>query len=183
MDFRRLAEALPSSVCIVGQHQLLKSIWGLQAWKTWAANHKLPVFPVEAVHIALYLQHLVETKCSISAVVEAVNGLAWEYSMAGIPSPIGSPIVQTILEGLKRTLAKLANKKLAVTLEMLRAMVQDAKKSDALPSIWLASVSLLSFAWFLSFDELKNIRPCGLEIGKDHLTIHIPQINCGKAAS
>ena len=63
--------------------------------------------------------------------------------MAGIPSPIGSPIVQTTLEGLKRTLAKLANKKLAVTLEMLRAMIQDAKKSDALPSIRLASVSLL----------------------------------------
>ena len=122
----------------------------------------------------LYLQHLAETKCSKSAVEEAVNGLAWALYMAGISSPTVSPIVQTTLEGLKRTLAKPVIKKSAFTVEMLKAIVQDAKKSDTLAGILLASVCLLSFAGFLRFDELANIRPCDLAIGTDHLTIHIP---------
>lgn len=109
------------------------------------------MFPVEAVHIALYLQHLAETKCSKSAVEEAVNGLAWAHSMAGIPYRTGSPVVQTMLEGLKWALAKPANKKLAFTVEILRAIVQDAKKSDTLARIQLASLCLLSFAGFLRF--------------------------------
>ena len=85
--------------------------------------------------------------------------------MAGILSPTGSPIVQTTLEGLKQTLAKPANKKSAFTVEMLRAIVQDTKKSCTLVSIRLASVCLLSLARFLRFDELTNIHPCDLAIG------------------
>ena len=175
MDLRRLAEALPSSVLHWRAASTTKKYLGaFKRWKMWAANHNLPVFPVEVIHIALYLQHLAETKCSKSAVEEAVNGLAWAHSMAGISSPTVSPIVQTTLEGLKRTLAKPVIKKSAFTVEMLKAIVQDAEKSDTLASIRLASVCLLSFAGFLRFDELANIRPCDLAIGTDHLTIQIP---------
>lgn len=175
LDLRRLAEALPSSVLRCRATSTTKKYLGaFRRWKMWAADHKLPVFPVEGVHIALYLQHLAEAKCSKSAVEEAVNGLAWVHSMAGISSPTISPIVQTTLEGLRRTLAKPVNKKSAFTVEMLKAIVEDAKSSDTLTSIRLASVCLLSFAGFLRFDELANIRPCDLTIGMNHLAIQIP---------
>ena len=57
------------------------------------------------------------------------------------------------------------------TVEMLQAIVRDAKKTNTLTSLRLAAICLISFAGFLRFDELANIRPCDLEIGEDHLTI------------
>ena len=96
MDLQRLAEALPSSVLHCKANTTTKKYLGaFRRWKIWATEHNLQVFPVEGVHIALYLQHLAETKCSKSAVEEAVNGLAWAHSMAESPSPTVSPIVQT----------------------------------------------------------------------------------------
>ena len=124
MDLQRLAEALPSSVLHCKATTTTKKYLGaFRRWKIWATEHNLQVFPVEGVHIALYLQHLAETKCSKSAVEEAINGLAWAHSMAGIPSLTVSPIVQTILEGLKQSLAKPVNKKSPFTVEMLKAIV------------------------------------------------------------
>ena len=67
--------------------------------------------------------------------------------------------------------------------EMLQAVVRDAKETNSLSSIPLAAICLISFAGFLRFDELANIRPCDLEISKDHLTIQISRsktINCVK---
>jgi len=75
------------------------------------------------MHLALYLQHLAEAKGSKSAVEEAVNSLAWTCTLAGLPSPTNSPIVQAILDGLKRLLAGPVNKKLSFTVEMSSRML------------------------------------------------------------
>ena len=133
------------------------------------------VFPAEGIHIALYLQHLGESRYSKSAVEDTVNGLAWTHSIPGVLSPTDSPIIKTTLEGLKKLLAKPVNKKLPFTVDMLKAIVQDAKESDTLANIGLASACLLSFAGFLRFDELANIHPCDLSVGPDHLVIRIPR--------
>ena len=123
----------------------------------------------------MYLQHLAESRCSKSAVEDAVNGLAWAHSTAGVLSPTDSPIVKTTLDGLKRLLANPVNKKLPFTVDMLKVILQDAKESDTLANIRLASACLLSFAGFLRFDELANIRPCDLSVDPDHLVIRIPR--------
>ena len=179
-DLRKLAEALPKSVLQSKATSTMRKYLGaFKRWKMWAAEHQLAVFPVEVTHLALYLQHLGESKASKSAVEEAVNGLAWVHSMAGIPSPTSSPFIQATFEGLKRTLAKPIcakpiSKKSPFTVEMLQAIVKDAKKSNTLTSLRLAAVCLISFAGFLWFDELANIQPCDLAIREDHLTIQIP---------
>ena len=103
-----------------------------------------------------------------------VNGLVWAHSMAEISSPTISPIVQTTLEALRSTLAKPVNIKSAFTVEMVKAIVEDAEKSDTLASIPLALVCLLSFPGFLRFNKLAHIRPCDLTIGTNHLIIQIP---------
>ena len=50
----------------------------------------------------------------------------------------------------------------------------DAKKTNTLTSLHLATICLILFAGFLWFNELANIWPCDLEIREDHLTIQIP---------
>ena len=175
-NLQRLAEALPKSLLQSRATATTRKYLGaFKRWKTWAASHQLEGFPVEVTHLALYLQHLGETKASKSAVEEAVNGLAWAHSMAGIPSPTSSPFIQATLEGLRRALAKPVCKKSPFTVEMLQAIVRDAKKTNTLASLRLAAICLISFAGFLRFDELANIRPCDLKIGEDHLTIQLPR--------
>ena len=175
-ELQRLAKALPNSVLQSKATSTTRKYLGaFKRWKNWASEHQLVVFPVEATNLALYLQHLGESKSSKSAVEEAVHGLSWAHTMAGIPTPTCSPFVQATLEGLKRTLSKPVCKKSPFTIEMLQAIVCDVRKDDTLANLRLAAVCLISFAGFLRFDEVANIRPCDLAFDEDHLTIQIPR--------
>ena len=159
-ELQKLAKALPLSVLQSRATSTTRKYLGaFKRWKSWATEHQLVVFPVEATNLALYLQHLGESKSCKSAVEEAVHGLSWVHTIAGITTPTSSPFVQATLEGLKRTFAKPICKKLPFTIEMLQAIVRDAKKADTLSSLRLAAICLISFAGFLCFDELANIRP------------------------
>ena len=175
--FRSWHKHYPSPYSRAGPHQLPESTWelssaggyGQPATSCRPSQRKQPILPY------VYLQHLSETKASKSAVEEAVNSLAWAHSMAGISSPTTSPFIQATLEGLKRALAKPVCKKAPFTVEMLQAVVRDAKETNSLSSLRLAAICLISFAGFLRFDELANIRPCDLEISEDNWTKQIPR--------
>ena len=171
---KRLAKALPISVLHCRAPSTTKKYLGAyKRWRNWASEHKIPTFPAEPAYLALYLQHLAEVKSSKSAVEEAVNSLTWAHTLAGIPAPNSAPIVNATLDGLRRTLAKPVSKKSPFTVDMLRAIVTDAKKRNTLTSIRLATICLLAFAGFLRFDEVSNIRPCDLQIGATHMAIKI----------
>lgn len=116
-----------------------------------------------------------EVKKSKSAVEEAVNNLVWVHSIAGVTAPTSDPVVQNTMEGLKRILAKLVQKKALFSVEMLQAIVQNARNDSRLANIRLATVCLLAFAGFLRFNELANIRPCDLQFNPKHMTIAIPR--------
>ena len=66
----RLAKLLPSTV-IGGRADSTVAKYGyaFQRWKAWAEHRMgVPIFPLGAVHLALYLQHLGESIHSLSAV-------------------------------------------------------------------------------------------------------------------
>jgi len=102
-----------------------------------------------------------------------VNGVAWVHAMSGDSSPMDSPIVQVTLGGLRRKLAKPVNKKLLFTVEMLQLLAQDAQKQNMLASLRLAAACLLTFAGFLRFNELAEVKLCDLAVGSDHLKLYI----------
>ena len=126
------------------------------------------MFPAKVCHIVLYLEHLGETKGSKAAIEEAVNALAWAHSLSGLPSPTASPFVQIVLDGLRRAHAKPVKKKEPFTVEMLKAIADDAIQTDSLVDIRLAAACLLAFAGFLRYDEISNIRPCEIQFKADH---------------
>ena len=83
-----------------------KYLYAFGRWKKWAeAMEGVTVFPVEAIHLALYLQYLGDSTGSRAAVEEAVYALAWIHQAAGLPSPTNDPFVQAVLGGLRRILA------------------------------------------------------------------------------
>ena len=106
----------------------------------WSVCNSWFIVKCDSHTTEVYLQHLGETKASKSTVEEAVNGLAWAHSVAGIASPTSSPFIQTTLEGLKRTLAKPVCKKPPFTAEMLQAIERDAKKTNTLTSLRLEAM-------------------------------------------
>ena len=175
-DLRQLAEALPGTVLQSRADSMTKKYLGTyKRWKQWVTEYKLPVFPATEHHIVLYLQHLAETTKSKAAAEEAVYALAWAHNMAGITSPTDSPFVKTTLEGLRKQLARPIQKKEPITVDMLRAMVQDAKEHKTLSNVRLTTACLLAFAGFLRFGELVNIRPCNLTFADSMMMLYLPR--------
>ena len=52
--------------------------------------------------MALYLQHVLDTTQSPSAVDSAIYGIQWAHNLAGIPSPTDSPIAHSISRAAKK---------------------------------------------------------------------------------
>jgi len=89
-----------------------KYLYAFGRWKKWAEfMHIEPVFPVQAVHLVLYLQHLGDSVHSRATVEEEIYALTWVHQAAGLPSPSDDPFVQTVLAGLHCILALPAVKK------------------------------------------------------------------------
>ena len=174
-ELRRLAKALPATVLECKADSTTKKYLGaFQRWKTWAeARRGVPSFPVQEIHLVLYLQHLSESIQSKSAVEEAVHAVSWLHQMAGLPSIAGSPIVQATLGGLRRELAKPKQRKEPVTAEMLLAMVEAAGPSPSLTEVRLLAICLVAFAGFLRCEELLKLRCADVAFNPEGMVIQI----------
>lgn len=173
-ELQRLARKLPISVLQSrASSSAKKYIGAFRRWKAWAEEHNLTVFPVNEHCVALYLQHLGEKLESKSAVEDAVNGLNWVHSLAGVQSPTHSPLVQATAEGLKRSFAKPVQKKTPMSVDILSDIVRNAEMQPSLSNIRLATACLLAFSGFLRCDELIQLRPCDITITDDMMAVKI----------
>ena len=164
-QLRNLADALPNTILQSRANSTSKKyLSAFRRWKTWAMEHSMVAFPAQVHQVALYLQYVGETTRSKSAVEEAFNALSWIHALAGLDSHTCNPFLRSTLEGLQRTLAKPVIKKKPVSVNMLEAIVQDARDSELLSDIRLATACLLSYAGFLRFNELGRLRPVDIII-------------------
>ena len=132
-----------------------------------ATEQKLPVFSAAAIHVALYLQHLGQSKGSKAAVEEAVNAISWAHSMAGLPPPTTDPFIHAVLDVLKRSLVKPINKKEPFTADMLKYIVEDSLEDGSLASIRLATICVITYADFLRYSEVSNIQLSDMDFHPD----------------
>ena len=88
---------------------------------------------------------------------------------------IYNPFLRSTLEGLQRTLAKPVVTKKPVTVSMLQVIVQDARDSESLTDIRLATACQLSYAGFLRFNELVRLRPVDIKTEEAMMSMHIVQ--------
>ena len=84
-ELKRLAEALLDTVLRARAETTTKKYTSAYIrWRRWAAQFQgVHSYPVSVAHFILYLQHVVETSQSRSAVVEATNAIAWVQQLAG----------------------------------------------------------------------------------------------------
>ena len=173
-ELKILASKLPSTILhSLADSTIKKYLGAFRRWKTWATFHSLVSIPTKSQEVALYLQHVAEETRSKSAAEEAYHALAWVHSTAGLSSPSSHPFVKATLEGLQHSLAKPVVKKGPITLKMLEAVFDDANESGSLSDLLLVTACLLSFAGFLRFDELINLRPCDFTLSQPIFSIRM----------
>ena len=173
-ELKRLAEAIPEAV--LGSRAgstTTKYLGAFRRWKAWAKSHKLPVFPVKAAHLVVYLQYISETTKSKAAVDLVFNAIAWVHSIGGKSSPTKEAFVVATLKGLQRKHAKPVIKKKPFTTDMLRAIAEDVMKTRSLSDLRLGTACLLAYSAFLRFDELSRIRPADITFNESWISIRI----------
>ena len=129
-------------------------------WKDFAFSNlkKISFLPISPIHVALYLQHVLESTRSCSSVDTAFYAIKWAHEMAGMVSPTDNQLVSRVREAAKRILgAARPNRKEPITIEVLNDMVGRADLSNILQ---LRNVCLypLSYAGFFRSEEVLNIR-------------------------
>ena len=72
-------------------------------WKNFVSSlDEVKVFPARTEHMTSYVQHLLDTTHSHSAVDSAIYGIQWAHNLAGIPSPTDSPVIHHVSRTAKR---------------------------------------------------------------------------------
>ena len=146
----------------------------LRRWSLFTRQHpNIPYFPAQPTHVALYLQHILETTGSYHSVDAVFYALKWAHNIAGISSPTDNSIVQFIREGAKRILGtSQTNRKEPLTIEQLNRMVCRANLTNTLELRNICMYSL-AFVGLLRFDDLIRIRRSDLTFCSDFLRINI----------
>ena len=151
-----------------------KYLYAFNRWKKWSDNFaSIPTFPVQSSHLTLYLQHLAGTTQSRASVEEAVYAITWIHEMAGLTSPAANPFVQTVLSGLRRSLSQPVAKKEPISPGMLEAMVKACGAQPSLGDLRLLAACLLSFAAFLRYDEVSQLRCTDVSFYPTYLELKI----------
>ena len=83
-ELRELADSLPGTVLQSRAPSTVRKYTGdFLRWKKWATSKPgVEALPSPPIHIALYLQYLVQEGATVAPVVEAVNSLSWAHQVA-----------------------------------------------------------------------------------------------------
>ena len=174
-ELYKLAERMKKTILVSRAPSTVTTyLRALKRWKAFTLQHPtIQYFPAQANHVALYLQHLLDTTGSYHSIELAFYTLKWAHKTAGVADPTDSPIVSLLREGAKRILgtAKI-NRKEPLSTDQLNEMISRANLENTLD---LRNVCMYSiaFAGLLRFDDLIRIRRCDLHFHTGFLKINI----------
>ena len=129
--------------------------------------------PAKPVHVAIYLQHVLESTNSSSSVDTAFYAIKWAHEIVGVASPTDNQVVSRVREAAKRILgAGRPNRKEPLSVEVLKEIVEGADLSNVLE---LRNVCLyvLSYAGFFRSEEVLNIRMSHIRFYEGFMTIKV----------
>lgn len=119
-------------------------------WKEFALRKKeLSYFPANPMHVAVYLQYVLESTRSNASVDTAFYSIKWAHESAGLVSPTDNPLVNRVRDAAKRILGtKRGNRKEPLSVEILKEIIDGSDLSNTLQ---LRNVCLyvLCYAGFL----------------------------------
>ena len=143
-------------------------------WKKFASSKsEIQHFPAKTEHVALYLQHLIDTTHSQSAVDSAIYAIQWAHTMAGIPSPTNSPIIHAIREAAKRLVGtRPVNKKEPISAGMIGELVNNSN-FDNLLELRNVCIFILAYAGFFRIQEVLHIKYGDIHFNSGYVVINV----------
>ena len=143
-------------------------------WKNYASSiDEIQAFPAKTEHVALYLQHLLDTTHSHSAVDSAIYGIKWAHNLAGLPSPTDSSIIHDVSRAAKILIGtRLINKKEPILPDMIRKLVE-ASNLDNLLNLRNVCIFLLAFAGFFRIEEVLSIKYGDITFHDSYVVIRV----------
>lgn len=141
-----------------------------EKFRVWASSYKeISVLPTNFLLVATYLEFLLQSNSSYSALEAAVYGIRWAHDLFGLSNPCDSNLVKGILESAKRSLSGPIVKKEPVTPDMGFSICQKFASANAnLSDLRTAAICVTAFAGYLRFNELANLRSsCDVKSCKD----------------
>ena len=128
-------------------------------WRNFArSKDEIQEFPAKTEHVALYLQHLMDTTRSHTAVDSAIYAIQWAHGLAGIPSPTDSPIICGLRQTAKRLSGtRVVNKKEPISADMIKSLVNRSNLENLLDLRNLC-IFLLAYTGFFRIEEALHIK-------------------------
>lgn len=165
-ELSRLASCLPSR-CLGAKADSTTERYSraFDKFRLWAASYKeISVLPSNYLSVATYLEFLLQSNSSYSALEAALYGIRWAHNLYGFSNPCESNLVKGILESAKRSLSGPVVKKEPVTPEMISKICQKfASVYASLSDLRTAAICVTAYAGFLRFNELAFLRCCDVK--------------------
>ena len=160
--FKQLADQLPE-YCQRSRADTTrrKYSYAFDNFCKWCNNHSnVTSMPASDFHVSLYLIHLSKTYNSVSKIDEAFHAISWAHKLAGFSDPCKSSLCTSVKEGAHRITGHAnVNKKEPITSDMLDKIVAlYGNERCTLSDIRICCMCLISYAGFLRFSELVNLR-------------------------
>ena len=143
-------------------------------WQDFALSiFKNSFFPANPVHVAVYLQHVLESTRSCSSVDTAYYAIKWAHEIAGMASPTDNQLVSRVREAAKKILgAGRPKRKEPLSIEVLKDIVEGADLSNILQ---LRNVCLyvIAYAGFFRSEEVLYIRMRNIHFHEGYMIIKV----------
>jgi integrase len=151
-EFARLGERVRDFVAASKAPNTIRSYTADWAdFAAWCDLHGLDPLPAAPATVAAYLTHRASTD-AVSTLAGRTTSISVRHKMSGHESPTQTELVRSTMRGIRRTFGVSVNKKQALVLDDVRAMV--AELGDGLGDVRDRALVLVAFASAMRRGEL-----------------------------
>ncbi|KAJ8320594.1 hypothetical protein KUTeg_002181, partial [Tegillarca granosa] len=134
-------------------------------WKNFIRDHGYCEMPAQPVHIALYLNYLLDNGGSIYSI-------KWAQKLVSYPDPTDNSFVLNLQESAQRIARKSVNRKDPVTSDIVVELCEKNKDSCDLLVRDLLMI-LFGYSGFLRFDKISSLTCKDISVHDYYLTLYI----------
>lgn len=122
----------------------------------------------------MYLIHLTKLGKSTSTLNESFYAISWAHKLAGYYDPCKSDLVISVKEGAHRMRGHSVHKKEPITPDILKNIcILYGNNQSNLKNLRLACMCVLSYAGFLRYSELANLKMNNISFCSDHVKLFL----------
>ena len=147
----------------------------IAGWKVWCRLNKIDPETDSSENIARYFVDMFNSGAPYSRIESAFFGIKWNFDSSPRMcnnNPCNSKFLHLLLDGFKRIMAKPVVRKEPITADILFKIVH-MFNADNLKDVRLCTMFLISYAAFLRYDELSNLRICDVDLCDSHVKLFL----------